>query len=409
VGTGAKAETPAVRRPTPHRLLRYVRKGLRLRHYLQRPGDGRRFPQIPAPAMLWAMILGQILRASSFYALESLVRSGRRRSLGVTHKFGNDALSYFTERLDPTPTRRAAIHIVRQAKRNKAFQNTAFIGLALDGTTAGRCQQKQCHLCRPWRRAGSEQIAGYRHHLVMLSVVGTGLSLPIDVEPYGPGDSEYAAGQRLLRRIIPELGPRFADYLVVDGEYATAPFLHACDDLGLPVVARLKANLPELFQAAQKRFSQLPAQLSFRFARDRVEVWDADDFDPWETLRWPTVRVLYYRQHKPDGTVIEAYWLTNLSPQRVSTRSLFHMAKSRWEIENQGFNEAKNQHQWEHICHHHSNSILILWLLNALALIIERLYRLRYLHRGWHPRLSAIQLCRLLWLNLARSLPLDSS
>jgi len=153
--------------------------------------------------MLWAMILGQILRASSFYALESLVRSGRRRSLGITHKFGNDALSYFSERLDPRPTRQAAIQIVRQAKRNKAFHNTAFIGLALDGTTMGRCEQKRCDLCRPWRRSGSDEIAGYRHNLVMLSVVGTGLSLPIDVEPYGKGDSEYAAGQRLLRRTIP--------------------------------------------------------------------------------------------------------------------------------------------------------------------------------------------------------------
>ena len=107
--------------------------------------------------------------------------------------------------------------------------------------------------------------------------------------------------------------------------------------------------------------------------------------------------------------MIEAYWLTNLSPEQVSTRSLFRMAKSRWEIENQGFNEAKNQHQLEHIPHHHHNSILIMWLLNALALIIERLYRLRYLHRGSHPRLSAIQLCRLLWLNLAKSFPPDSS
>ena len=398
-----------MRRPTPHRLLRYVRKGLRLRRYLQRPGDGRRFPQIPAAAMLWAIILGQILRASSFHALESLVHSGRRRSLGVSHKFGNDALSYFSERLDATPTRQAAIQIVRQAKRNKAFHNTVFLGLALDGSTTGRCQQKRCDLCRPWRRSGSDEIAGYRHHLVMLSVVGTGLSLPIDMEPYGKGDSEYAAGQRLLRRTIPQLGSRFADYLVVDGEYATAPFLHACDHLGLPVVARLKGNLPELFPAAQKRFSRQAPKLSFRCVRDRVEVWDADDFDPWETLHWLTVRVLRYRQHKPDGSVIEAYWLTNLSPRRVSTRSLFRMAKSRWEIENQGFNEAKNQHQLEHIAHHHNNSILIMWLLNALALTIERLYRLRYLHRGSHPRLSAIQLCRLLWLNLARSGPCDSS
>jgi len=398
-----------VRRPTPHRLLQYVRQGLRLKGYLEVPGDGRRFPQIPAKAMLWALLLGQILRESSFHALESLVGSGRRRSLGVSHKFGDDALGYFTERLDPTPTRRAAIQIVRQAKRNKAFQNNHFVGLALDGTTAGRCRQQQCSLCRPWRAAATRQIAGYRHHLVMLSVVGTGLALPLDVEPFGAGDSEYAAGQRLLRRVVPQLGPRFADYLAVDGEFATAPFLHACDHLGLPVVARLKGNLPDLYQAAKKRFSRRPAQLSFRSGRDRIELWDADDFDPWESLRWPTVRVLYYRQRKPDGTVIEAYWLTNLSPQRVSPRSVFRMAKSRWEIENQGFNEAKNQHELEHIPHHHNNSLLLAWLLNALALTIERLYRLRYLHRGSHPRLSAIELCRLLWLNLASSVPPNTS
>lgn len=394
--------------PTPHRLLRYVKRGLRLKRFLQIPGDGRRFPQIPAPAMLWAILLGQVLRESSFHALERLVGSARRRSLGVSRKFGNDALGYFTERLDATPTRQATVQVVRLAKRNKAFQNCPFVGLALDGTTAGRCRNEQCRLCRPWRNA-DQQIVGYRHHLVMLSVVGTGLSLPIDVEPYGPGDSEYAAGQRLLRRVLPELGSRFADYLVVDGGFATAPFLHACDDLGMPVVARLKANLPELFQAAQKRFSRQPAKLTFRWGKDRIEVWDADDFDPWESLHWSTVRVLYYRQHKPDGTVIEAYWLTNLSRARVSTRSLFRMAKSRWEIENQGFNEAKNQHQLEHIPHHHDNSILIVWLLHALALTIERLYRLRYLHRGSHPRLSAIELCRLLWLNLPRSLPPNTS
>ncbi|MBV8892200.1 MAG: transposase [Acidobacteria bacterium] len=313
--------------PTPHRLLQYVRRGLRLKRYLQRPGDGRRYPQIPAPAMLWAILLGQILRECSFHAVESLVGCACRRRLGVSRKFGDDALAYFGQRLNPAPTRQAAVQVVRQAKRNKAFQNSTFLGLAVDGTTAGRCREEQCSLCRPLRDA-HRQIVGYRHHFVMLSVVGTGLSLPIDVEPYGPGDSEYAAGQRLLRRAIPALGSRFADYLVVDGEFATAPFLHACDDLGLPVVARLKGNLPELFQAAQQRFSQHAAKLEFRWRRDRVQVWDADDFDPWESLRWSTVRVLYYRQQQPDGTVIEAHWLTNLSPNRVSTRSLFRMVRA---------------------------------------------------------------------------------
>ena len=394
--------------PTPHRLQRYVTRCLRLKRYLEIPGDGRKFPQIPARAMLWAMLLGQILRECSFHALESLVGSGRQRSLGVSRKFGDDALGYFSERLDAAPTRQAAIQVVRQAKRNKAFQNCTFVGLALDGTTAGRSREKRCRLCRPFRDS-KQQIVGHRHHLVMLSVVGTGLSLPMDMEPYGPGDSEYAAGQRLLRRVIPKLGIRFADYLVVDAGFATAAFLHTADDLGIPVVARLKGNLPELFHAAQKRFSQQAPKLSFRWGKDRIQVWDADDFDPWESLCWPTVRVLYYRQHKPNGKLIEAYWLTNFSPQQVSTRSLFRMAKSRWEIENQGFNEAKNQHDLEHIPHHQENSLLLQWLLNALALTIERLYRVRYLHRGSHPRLSAIELCRLLWLNLARPVSPDTS
>jgi hypothetical protein len=212
-----------VKTPTPHRLHRYVIRCLRLKRYLEIPGDGRKFPQIPAGAMLWAILLGQILRESSFHALERLVGWARRGNLGVSRKFGDDALGYFTERLDPTPTRRAAIQIVRQAKRNKAFQNCSFVGLALDGTTAGRCREKQCRLCRPFRDS-HQQIVGYRHHLVMLSVVGTGLSLPIDIEPYGPGDSEYAAGQRLLRRVIPQLSVRFADYLVVDAGFATASY-----------------------------------------------------------------------------------------------------------------------------------------------------------------------------------------
>ena len=121
---------------------------------------------------------------------------------------------------------------------------------------------------------------------------------------------------------------------------STAPFLHAAGKAGWPVVARLKENLPELLRAAEKRFRSQPPALEFRDGTDRVEIWDADDFDPWESLQWETVRVLRYRQHKPDGDVVEAYWLTDLSSRRISRRCLYHMAKSRWHIENEGFNDA---------------------------------------------------------------------
>jgi hypothetical protein len=397
-----------VKAPTPRRLLRYVAGCLRLQPYLVHPGDGRPQPQIPARVLLWAMLISRLLRETSFHAVEQLVRSSVCRALGVSTSFGDDALGYFTERLQAAPTRAALLEVIRLAKRNKAFDNCHFIGLAIDGTTAGRSSSPECALCRPFRNAQKE-VVGYRHHFAAISVVGAGLSLPFDVEPYGPGDSEYAAGQRVLARAVKGLGVRFADYLVVDGEFATAPFLHAADRADVPVVARLKDNLPEVLGAVEKRFGSRPPTRVYRPGEDRVEIWDAEDFDPWETLHWETVRVVRYRQHKPDGSVVQADWLTNFASRKVGSLSLYHMAKSRWEIENQGFNDAKNRYGIEHICHHEANSILLNWLITFLALVIERLYRIRYLHRGTHPVRSAEQLCRLLWLGLSRPFSPDSS
>ena len=396
--------------PTPRRLKKYVAKCLGLKSYLQSPGDGRTQGRIPAAALLWGLIMGVLLRRAAFAGIEALVCSRARPALEVSRSFGDDALAYFTARLDPAVTQRAVVTAVRQAKRHKAFDDSPFIGLVLDGTSAGRSRQKVCDLCRPYRNKQRE-ILGYHHQLVLVSVVGTGLTLPLDVEPYGPGDSEYSAARRLLRRTVENTGRRFADYVVADGEFARAPFLHDANDLGLSVVVRLKNNLPELFAAAQKRFRDQPPHQVFSHGKDRVEIWDADDFDPWETLRWETVRVIRYRQYKPNGKVHEAYWLTDFPPQRVSRRTLFLMAKSRWEIENQGFNDAKNRYGFEHLCHHQAHSLLIVWLLICLALTIERLYRRRYLHRGTHPVRAAIDLLLLWQLSLGslRATPTDSS
>lgn len=304
---------------------------LRLGEYCRAPGDGRTRPQIPARALLWGMVIGQM----------------------------------------------------------------------------GHCRKHGCSLCRPLRNAVHEVI-GYRHHGVMISVAGQGLVLPFDVELYGPGDSEYEAGRRPLRRAVGNLGARFADYVVADGEFATAPFLHTAGEVGLHVVARVKENLPELVAAVRARWEGQPPHATFWEGPDRIEVWDAADFDPWDTLRWPTVRVLRYRQYTPTGDVIDATWLTDFPPHLVDSRTLYRMAKTRWTIENQGFNDAKTRYGLDHLCHHEANSVVILWLLTAFAMTIERLYRLRYLHRGTHPARAAIDVVRALRMSLGERVRIDT-
>jgi hypothetical protein len=389
-------------------LWKFVSQHLHLAAYFRSPGDGRKSHRISAKDLLWSILLGILLRQWAFLAIEALVGSKARRNLQVSRRFGDDALGYFTARLDPVPTRAALAVVLHRAKRNKAFEECRFVGLALDGTTGGRRGKKGCPLCRPYRNAHRE-IVGYRHHFVLAAVVGGDLVLPVDVEPYGRGDSEYAAGKRLLRRVRKNLGARFIDYVVVDGEFATAPFLHAAGKAGWPVVARLKENLPELSKAAERRFRSQSPDREFRDGSDRVQIWNADDFDPWESLEWETVRVIRYRQQKPNGDVVEAYWLTNFSSQQISLRCLYAMAKSRWKIENEGFNDAKNRYGLKHIRHHHRRSLLMVWLLTCLALTLERLYRLRYLHRGLHAVRTAINLLRLLVLGLSIPAVADSS
>ena len=390
------------------RFRRYVMRGLRLESYLMNPGDGRVRPQIAALDLLWSLLIGQVLRESSHHAIEALVHSSARRALGVTQPFGDDALGYFTERLAPGPMRQALASVVRRAKRNKAFESSRWIGLALDGTGAGGSAALHCSLCHPITNADGTGL-GHTHRLSLISVVGTGLTLPCDVEPYGPGDSELRASERLLDRTVGALGRRFADYVVVDGAYANAPFLHRVRALGLHVVARLKDNLPTLVCTARQHFEAQPPHQTFQVGADRVEIWDADGFDPWENLNWVTVRVLRYRQHKPDGKVHEAYWLTDWPTTKIGSLALFAVAKSRWEIENQGFNVAKNRHDLEHIHHHHPTSLLIGWLVVMFALTLERLYRLRYLHRGSHQPRAAIAFMRTLRLSLATAVPCNSS
>jgi hypothetical protein len=397
--------------PTPRRLWKYVTQRLGLAAYFRAPGDGRQAPQIPAQAVLWGVVIGHLVREDAFAGVEALVRSTARRALGVARRFSDDTLAYFTERLDPPPTRQALGAVARAAKRNKALAEQPWIGMALDGTRT-TCVMKaraDCAYCRPLRDA-AEKLLGYRHEVAVLSVAGAGVTLPCDAEPYGPGDSEYAAGQRLVQRVVGQLGPRFADYVVADGEFAAAPFLHVVGELGLHAVVRLKENLPELFAAAQQRYAgQLPTGV-FDEERDHVEVWDADDFDPWEALRWKTVRVLKYRQTKPDGRVFEAMWLSDWRMSAVPSRALYRMAKSRLvAIENETFNVAKTYHRMEHICHHQGNSLLVSWLILLLALAIERLYRLRYLHRGTHPIRTEIELVRALRLSLGQPLIADTS
>jgi hypothetical protein len=81
------------------------------------------------------------------------------------------------------------------------------------------------------------------------------------------------------------------------------------------------------------------------------------------------VRVLRYRQHKSDGSVIQAEWLTNFPVAKPGSLSLYRCRQKPAGKSKPRFNDGKNRYGMEHICHHKLNSALIVWLLILLALV----------------------------------------
>lgn len=398
------------RSPSVTKMLGYASTTLRLDKFFSRPGDGRKRPQIPAKELVCAQIGSHLLRICSFHGTERLIRSGAARHLGSNCIFGDDSLAYFNARLEPRGPREALTCATKQAKRNKVFRGQVRLGLAIDGTGAGRCSAKSkvCAFCRPYHDAEGS-LVGHRHELTMIAVVGGTVMLPLDIEPYGQGEGELTAGTRLLRRAAAALGPRFADYVVADAKYGAASFLNEVAALSLHAVVRLKDNLPDLHARAVVRFNGRPSDRRIQHEGIDVEIWDDTSFQPWEGLSWRSVRVLRYRYTSTKGEVVDAYWLTNYTTEEIGSEALFRLAKNRWQIENQGFNDAKSRYGMEHICHHDANALIVGWLLLLLSLVIERLYRLCYLHRGSHPCTSAADLVALLWLALGRPALHDTS
>jgi len=377
------AQTAAAPLTEPHvsQIHNYAGHCLGLKSCFRRPGDGPTHPHITASDLIRAAVIGRILRGNSFLRQEWLVHSPARAAL-------------------------------QQAKRNKAFENSRFIGLAIDGTGAGRTHKEPCPLCDPVK-GPTRELHGSLHHFVRISVVGVGLALPVDGEPYGPGDSEYAAAQRLLRRAAEHLGPRLADYVVRDGAYATAPFLltalaHRRGSRATGGGAPRREPAPTGRRRARPlRWStahdRLPGGRRARRGLGRGRLRPLGNLRLAHCTRAPIPPIQTRWHHRRSRMAGELLRCQTGQPEFLPR------AKSRWEIENRGFNDGKNRYGMEHICHHEPISIPIVWLSILLALVIERLFRLRYLRRGDHGVRSAINLLDALWLTLGTRRPPDTS
>ena len=87
------------------------------------------------------------------------------------------------------------------------------------------------------------------------------------------------------------------------------------------------------------------------------------------------------------------FWITTLPSARASTRVVVDLGHRRWAIENQGFNEAVNIWNLDHVYHHEPRAMEVILLLGMLAYNLLRVFYARNLKPAVRQRVSRLCIC----------------
>jgi hypothetical protein len=224
-----------------------------------------------------------------------------------------------------------------------------------------------------------EEVVEYYHRGVVFYLVGFRSAIPLDVEMLRPGEGELTAAQRLLPRVVESYG-RFFRVVLADALFFNAPFFNLCRGLRKEVITVLKDEDRALFQDALGVFSFTEPQL-WEQRNQKIRAWDAEGFTTAEGIQVPlrvlrTEEVVTRRHRDAEGWIQEDEthhweWVTTLPADQLSTRLLWQIGHSRWEIENDLFHTLATYWSLDHCFRHEATAILnfILTLFIAFVLL----------------------------------------
>jgi len=218
----------------------------------------------------------------------------------------------------------------------------------------------------------------YYYRMVACNLLNTQIDLPLDIEPISAGENEVAAAKRIVQRLCDNY-TRFFDVIVADALYMEGPFVNFCVGRGKDVIIVLKNNYPSLIEDAEGLFSQMEPEI-WQINNRTIQVWDLDGFTA-DTIDVP-LRVLhtietYTEKVEENGRLIERqvtrswWWATTIPSQRLRTKHLWKIGRSRWQIENNIFNTLSQHWSLDH-CYKHDpvaivNFVLMLFIVFTLV------------------------------------------
>lgn len=369
--------------------LYYTNKVYALPKLLRGVRDQRLYPQIPLQPVLLTLLLGVVLRVSSYLDLAAqTLRRRWRRLVGASGPISHDTFGYVTERLEPEDLRRTISSVNRTLKTNKNLDQAKIHGLhflSLDAnehfSSRSRCCDRCCQRQIKIKDAQGQiqEVTEYYHRNVFAHRGGPQFNMLVDLEPIRPGEDESQSALRLLGRFRRVEGVRSVDVVTVDGWYAKGPFLRAIEKLGWEWVVVLKQERLEVFREARQLLALEPPGPQFQDEQRQREVQLSEVKGlPFSEGYGKTVRVVRSQERWVEKKVVggrkvrrqqqsQWWWMASAGLDAYPSQVIYRGGHRRWGIENEAFNQLTQFYHLEHCYHHEPGAMLVQMLILMLG------------------------------------------
>jgi hypothetical protein len=289
-----------------------------------------------------------------------------------------DTINDFLVELPPEELEKIRTYMIKELLKKRCFEdyriNGKYWGIIFDGTGLFKFDEKHCKHCL--RRKYTNEETGetktiYMHHVLEAKLVVGDMVLSIgsefienESEDVTKQDCELKAFYRLSEK-IKHTYPRLPICILGDSIYAAEPVFKLCDENKWMYLFRFKEGR---IKSIANEYTKIKA----------IEGKDEDEDVVW-------VNEISYNDRKVnvfEGTVEDKkgvkrkyLFITNMRVTERNAGTMLSIGRSRWKIENQGFNTQKNiRYHIEHANSHNYNAMKNHYLLTQIADILVQLF-----------------------------------
>lgn len=303
------------------------------------------------------------------------------------------ANNYF-ERLSVKEVEEIRRRMIGRLLRSKQFDRYKFKGcwkIIIDGTGVAYFRERHCEhdLVTVFtdEETGAKTTVYYHKVLEAKLALSPNVIISIDTEfienenaEVTKQDCEINASKRLLDR-LKENYPKLPILILADGLYATMPFMGLCKSHGFHYILNLKEGRQKTLYEDFKLLVETDGYRRIVPGLCGEENGTGAYRNSMEDIsdKEQKCNVFEYRHTVVDtsGEAKETIfvWVTDLYIRSKELEAFIYTGRSRWKIENEGFNNQKNGiYKIEHLCSKNSNAMKIHYLITQLADMIMQLY-----------------------------------